>query len=215
MTMEIWLDTCDTEVVSEAAELGLVAGVTTNPSILAEAKDVKKTLSKLLDAQSGPVAVQVTNASTMVEEGRALAKFSKRIIVKVPIVPQGIKAICTLKKEKIPLMGTAILNVAQALIAANLGVDYMAPYFSHMHDKHEALKSMQSLDSKPKILVASLKEVSDLLFCASLGVSAVTIKPAVFRKLMEECDVAESFLQKFASDWNAAHGHSCKKILDD
>ncbi len=213
--MEIWLDTIDLDVIADGAKTGVISGVTTNPSILSRSKNVQETIARILDLQPGPVAVQVTGQTPeqILEEARHLNEQSNRLIIKIPLVRNGLIAMKQLRQENIPILGTAILYPTQALLAANQNIAYIAPYFCHMGDignAFESLKTMVDLlratQSQTKILVASLRQMDQLLYCASLGVHAVTIKPDLYAKLMAEQPVVEGFLQKFLSEWRQAHG---------
>jgi TalC/MipB family fructose-6-phosphate aldolase len=222
--MEIWLDTIDYETIADGARAGIISGVTTNPGILSQTKHVRETLTKLLDLQSGPVAVQVTSTDPegIIEEGRSAFAFSSRIIVKVPINHNGLIAIKKLRDEGVPIMGTGILFSSQALLASNLGVSYIAPYFSHIDNPSGPLSVLKTMigivganGSSTKILVASLKQVEQIVDCASLGVAAATIKPDLYRALMATHPLVEGFSEKFLQSWKQTHGsHSLKTYLE-
>jgi TalC/MipB family fructose-6-phosphate aldolase len=210
--LEIWLDTIDEDVIVEAVKTLPIAGVTTNPSILSTADNVLDAIQRLLEIQPGPVAVQVTarEAEVMVEEGLCIAALSPRIIIKVPINRDGLIAIHHLRKAEVSVMGTAVLFPAQALLACNHGVSYIAPYFSHMGllgDAHAALKHMVAIaGGSSKILAASLKQIDQVIFCALQGVSAVTLKPDLYRQLVAHHPIVEGFIDKFSADWAHTHG---------
>jgi transaldolase len=130
--MEIWLDTAELDLVQTAKEMGILHGVTTNPSIIAKSKmGMEDLLEKLLQMQPGPVTAQVTaeEAPEMVKQGSSLRQFSNRIIVKVPVTTEGVKAIYGLKLLQIPVMATAVFDSNQVLLAAKAGAAYNAPYF--------------------------------------------------------------------------------------
>jgi transaldolase len=221
--MEIWLDTIDAKVIADGEKTGVISGVTTNPSILSNTSDVFETLSELLDIQSGPVAVQVTSTDPqgMFDEASHIFEFSPRMIIKVPINRNGLIAIKQLQREKIPVLGTGILFSTQALLASNLGTSYISPYFSHMGDVGDAFETLQTIvdilrvsSSSTKVLVASLNQLNDIGYCASIGVAAVTIKPDLYYKLMADHPIVEGFFQKFLLDWTQTHGHlSIKEVL--
>lgn len=219
--MEIWLDTIDTEVILDGMKTGIIEGVTTNPSILSKATNVPDTLKKLLEIQTGQVAVQVTSCEVdnMVEEGMHIYRLSKRMVVKVPVSHNGLIAIRQLKEYGVSIVATGILTPAQALLAYNLKVEYIAPYFSHMENPLENLKIMvEILKNKPqartKILAASLREVDHIVQCAQLGVDVVTIKPDLYYKLVVNHPITENFCKKFAVDWSEQHGtNSIKQVL--
>jgi TalC/MipB family fructose-6-phosphate aldolase len=222
--MKIWLDTIDFEVVAEGAKTGIISGITTNPSILSNTQNVPDTLRRLLDIQPGPIAVQVTShtVENMIEEAQAIFEFSHRMVVKIPVNHNGLLAIEHLKKSGIPILGTGILFATQALLAINHNVAYIAPYFHHIKDvgdPFETLKTIANLakttDSSTKILVASLKHLEDIIYCALLGVEAITIKPQLYHQLVANHAIVENFSQKFFSDWMQTHGQvSIKEVLE-
>lgn len=213
--MQIWLDTIDYDVIADGVKTGVIEGVTTNPSILSKTKNVVETLHTLLEIQPGPIAVQVTSADPegMIEEGMRIFEFSSRMIIKVPINHKGLIAIKQLRQAKVPVLGTGILFSTQALLASNHGASYIAPYFSRIEDIGDAFTTLKTMvdilkvnHSSTKILVASLRELDHIIYCASLGVNAVTIKPDLYFKLIEDHPAIEGFSQKFLSDWSQAHG---------
>ncbi len=222
--MKIWLDTINLDLVAEAGKMGILFGITTNPSILSKAKNVEKTLMSLLGLQEGPVAVQVTaqDAEAMIEEGMHISKYSPRLIVKVPVTQNGLRAIKELTKRNIPVLGTGILHLSQALLAANLGASYIAPYFSHIGkiaNAEEVLEKMVTIlrlnRYETKLMVASLKSVDDIIFSARIGADAITIKDDLFMKLVADQASWEKTSQKFQSDWQEAHGNlSIKDLLN-
>lgn len=219
--MQIWLDTINCDAVADGAASGIIAGVTTNPSILSKTKNVPETLLRLLELQQGPIAVQVTSADVdaMVEEGKKIFEFSPRLIVKVPINNKGLIVMRRLREEKIPVLGTAVFDPTQALLAANLGASYISPYFSHMRDCGNAEALLKTIASvvqahpQTKMLVASIKTLEDLLYCALLDVDAITIKDHLYYQLVESHALVEKFLQKFSSEWKQTHGDASIKDL--
>lgn len=219
--MQIWLDTVNLEVIKDAVKKGVINGITTNPSILSKCPHIQDTLNQLLEVQNGPVAVQVTSSDThsMVDEGRHIFQFSNRMIVKIPVNAQGLEAMRQLRECNIPVLGTAIFDSTQALLAAKLDAAYIAPYFSHI-GKHacEVIKTISTLmkaqNYKTQIMAASIKTLEDLMQCALLGVDAVTIKDDLFYKFIDNHSSFEKISQKFAADWHQAFGkNSIKHFL--
>lgn len=221
--MELWLDTCDAQVVTNACRLGIIYGVTTNPTILAESRDdVENVINKLLDIQDGPIAIQVTadNAPEMIKQAVALHAFSDRIIVKVPVIQQGLMAMKELVQEGVAVMATAVFQPNQALLAALAGADYVAPYVSRMFDAgvdaYGALQTMVTMyrhyGLKTKILAAALRTTDQITTCASMGISAVTLKSSLFSQFIADDPSTVGCLKTFAEDWesrphNAVTGH--------
>jgi len=145
-------------------------------------------------------------------------EFSSRMIIKVPINRNGLIAIKQLRHAQVPVLGTGILFSTQALLASNQGASYISPYFGHIGgigDAFAILKTMVEIlrvnESSTKILVASLRELDHIIFCASLGVAAVTIKPDLYYKLIADHPAVEGFSQGFLSDWIQTHGQSSIK----
>lgn len=221
--MQFWLDTVNLEAVKRAVNAGIIAGITTNPSILARATNIPETLRQLLNLQQGPVAVQVTGqtAKEMVAEGRQIAAFSDRMIVKIPVNHEGLSAIKQLCADGIQVLGTGVSHPTQALLAANVGAAYIAPYYCHIGTPTEAKETLKNIKEilsvnamKTKILVASLRQLEDIVFCALLGVEAVTIKENLLDLLLAEQPVLEKFSHVFQADWKQAHGNvSIKDVL--
>ncbi len=211
--MEIWLDTSDSEIVRRGFEFGISTGVTTNPSILSkDLRPLDEILNSLLQIQPGWVAVQVlaSDAAEMVEQGRNLSDFSDRLIVKIPVTPEGLKAIHTLSSEEIPTLGTVVYHPSQALLAAEAGADYIAPYIGWIEksgeDPWKFLQQMkqfiQNYDYSTRILGASLSSVGQILKCAEMGIEAVTLKPELFETLVAVNPAVQNRIEQFENDWN-------------
>ncbi len=217
--MELWLDTLDADTITKAYALGLLHGVTTNPSLLSHSKHhLDSILEELLELQPGPVAVQVTSEFTtgQVMQAQRLYAFSHRLIIKVPVTTEGLQTIHQLKKANIPVMATAIFHPRQVLVAAMAGANYLAPYLRGIHDyvgedPFHVLQQMQCILQKyafpASILAASLRSPDDVVRCAQIGVAAVTVKSEVFAALITESDATRHHVNRFAADWQAS-GHS-------
>lgn len=210
--MEIWLDSCDIHAIKSACKFNIVYGVTTNPSILSKTKeDPKVIISALLEIQNGPVAVQVVakESDAMIQQALALNAFSSRIIVKVPVTKEGLVAMTAISQEYVPVMATAVFHPHQALLAALAGADYVAPYLGRMYDvgidAHAALKEMQTIyrhyNFKTKILAAAIKTSGQIMNCAEMGISAVTLKETLFEQFLCDDSHTKAALQTFEADW--------------
>lgn len=213
--MEIWLDTADLDLIESAKSMGILHGVTTNPSIVAKSKiGMEELLEKILQVQNGPVTAQVTalDASKMVEQGRELYHFSNRIVVKVPVTKEGIKAIYSLSAEKIPVMATAVFDLNQVLLGAKAGAVYVAPYFSSMCELEmsgfDQFKSMAALLNRyqysTKIIAASLKTAEQVRECAEIGTHAVTMNKDVFLSFIDNHPETMKRIDRFSKDWQTA-----------
>ena len=213
--MEIWLDTSDLELVQLADEMGILHGVTTNPSIVAKAKiGFEPLLQSLLKLQKGPVTAQVTaqEAKEMASQGKALHEFSSRIIVKVPVTKEGLKAIRILKLEGISVMATTVFDLNQVVLAARAGADYIAPYFSSICESDIAgfesfqsmLRFLQRYEYPAKLLAASLKSAEHVKQIAEIGADAVTLNKEVFSSLIDNNLETMKRIDRFAQDWAKA-----------
>jgi transaldolase len=207
--MEIWLDTIEKDVIEKAKELGLLHGVTTNPTILSEVgMPAEECIEHLLTLFSGPLAIQVTlrTASEMVEQGKDLNDFSPRIIVKIPVTEEGVQAIHRLTHLGIPVMATAIFEPIQALLAIKAGARYLAPYFSYLGEKAlpicHTIQNM--LTSRSKLLVAALNSPMQVVQCAEACFGAVTMKADLFKECLTPPSQTLDHLARFESAWQKA-----------
>lgn len=222
--MEIWLDTANRSIIEKAVGLGtgIVYGVTTNPSIISSesaSTPLEVLIMDILELHSGPVAVQVIDTDTagMIRQAKALHAFSSRIIVKIPVTQNGIRAMCALSKEGVLCMATAIFEPRQALLAFKAGARYLAPYLGKIADTGscpiEVLVYMKMLKENysftGEIIAAGVREVSEVISCADVGVKAITLPPTVFEELVSDNKNTQMALEKFSVDWKKA----CKTPL--
>lgn len=210
--MKIWLDTANIQAIEKAHQMGLLFGVTTNPSIVAASgRDFLDLLGQLLSLQNGPVTAQVVADTTaeMVDQARMLHSFSSRLVIKIPATEMGFEAIHTLTKEGISTMATVIFKPHQALLAALAGADYVAPYINRMAnagiDPEKALASMTQMfrqhGLKTKILGASIKTIEQVIMCAEMGIHGVTLSDEMFNKLIADEPLTSHAVQQFAENW--------------
>jgi transaldolase len=212
--MEIWFDSCDRNAIRAACRFGLISGVTTNPKLMAEThEDPEKILSTLLEIQDGPVAVQVTSEQSekIVEEALSLHTFSDRILVKIPVTRQGLVAMKQLVEQEVSILATAIFHPNQALLAALVKADYIAPYVGRMQDAgldaFAGLKSMVAIyrqyGFKTKILAAGLRTAEQIQMCAEIGIGAVTLKNSLFEEWTADSPDTLDSLREFALAWES------------
>jgi len=213
--MEIWLDTANLSLIEQASKMGILHGVTTNPSIVAKSNlSLEDLLQKIFSLQSGPVTAQVTalNAEEMIRQGKNLHKFSDQIIIKVPTTAEGLKAMRALSQAQIPVMATAIFDINQVLLAAHAKANYIAPYFSRICEDDmngvNILKGMLSLLSRysfsSKLIAASLHTAEQVRECCEMGVHAVTLTDKVFCEIIGDHPQTVKSVNKFAKDWKEA-----------
>lgn len=206
--MNIWLDTTNAKIIQTAVRFGVLTGVTTNPTLIAQTKRKEQhVLKDLLHYQEGPVTAQVTSldVAEMVQQGQSLYSFSKRIIVKVPVTQAGLEAIHLLSRQGIPTMATVVFDVQQALMAALAGAAHVAIYITRIEKAGKnpwdilasILKIFQNYKLKTKILGASISSVEQVLKCAEMGINAVTIKEEVFGKLIADSPLTQESVKQF------------------
>lgn len=210
--MKLWLDTIDFSLIDDACKLNILAGVTTNPSILAGSSiDPEITIRKLLDIQPGGVAVQTTKTElpSIVKQAHRISKISERIIIKIPAINDGFRAIAILEKEGIHTLATTIFEVKQIVFSGMLGATYAAPYIGRIEsatgNAFEILNEAQNIISKhrysTKIMAAGIRTKEQFIKCAALGMAAVTIPATVYKELFSSNPNVDSCLEKFNSAW--------------
>jgi len=207
--MQIWLESIDIPMLEKAQKRGILHGVTTNPSMLVS--NPRDTLSALLSAQPGPVAVEVFEdlAPSMISQGKALYEFSPRIVVKVPVTERGLEAIHSLSKDQIPVMASGIVQPTQALVAALGGAGWVAPYFSRfMKSGDNPLAQLEAVKKiilvyqmRTRILAVNPKTIEQIKSCAEIGIDAITIREDVFRDLIETHELTAQTIEQYADDW--------------
>lgn len=217
--MELYLDTANVADVERLARIFPIAGVTTNPSIVAASKesiwDVLPRLQNTL-GEKGTLFAQTMSrdAQGMVAEAKRLSNALPEIVVKIPVTAEGLAAIKQLKKEGITTLGTAVYSAAQGLLAALAGAKYVAPYVNRVDaqggdgirtvQELQALLALHAPDSM--VLAASFKTPRQALDCLLAGCEAITLPVDVAQQMLNTPAV-ESAIEKFESDWKNAFGH--------
>lgn len=212
--MKLWLDTIDFDLIEDARKLNALAGVTTNPSILAGSNvDPEIIIRKLLDIQPGGVAVQTTETELplIVKQAHRIAKISERIIIKIPAINDGFRAIAILEKEGIRTLATTIFEVKQIVFSSMVGATYAAPYVGRMEtatgNAFQILSEAQNIISKyrydTKIMAAGIRTPEQFIKCAALGIAAATIPEIVYKELFSSNSDIDSCLEKFNSAWQS------------
>ena len=210
--MDIWLDTTNIQQVHKAVRTGLLSGVTTNPTLIAQAeRGLEEVLEDLLHHQEGPVTAQVVSDDTfeMVQQGQTLYSLSNRLIIKIPLTKNGLEAVHLLSRQGIPTMATVVFQPRQALMAALAGANYVAPYLGRMEkagiDPWAGLQNIlhlfQNYRLKTKVLGASLQTVDQVMKCAAAGIYGVTVKDDLFDKLIDDDAMTLKAVEKFTEDW--------------
>lgn len=215
--MKIFLDTADIEEIRQGVELGLVDGVTTNPSLVSKVKgkDFRTVVTEILKATPGPVSIEVvsTEYDGMLKQARKIRELGNNAVVKIPVTLDGLKAIRTLKTEKIPVNCTLIFNPIQALFAAKAGAEFVSPFVGRLDDISEdgmflieQIRTMfDNYAIETKILVASIRHPVHVVRAAMIGADAATLPFAVLQKLPEHPKTTEG-LSRFLDDWKKVSG---------
>jgi transaldolase len=209
--MQIFLDTADVREIRELAELGLVNGVTTNPSIIAkEGRPFREIVDEILTLVDGPVNLEVvsTDAAGMLKEGRDLASLHKNVVVKIPLIPEGLKAVRQLTSEGIKTNVTLCFSAPQALLAAKAGATYISPFVGRLDDisdvgmdlVREILIIYRNYGYATQVLAASLRTPVHFLEAALAGAHVCTLPPTVLRQLMRH-PLTDIGLEGFLADW--------------
>lgn len=215
--MEIWLDTLNQQLITDAVNRGVLHGVTTNPTIVGKSqKTLDDVVEMLLDAQDGPIAVQVVadNPEEMIRQAEILTSHSPRVIVKVPVSNQGLLAIHTLTSKRIPVMATAVFDPLQALLALKAGAHYIAVYTGRIEERGVNPKAtlsviQQMIDncaSDTKIIAAGVKSKDFILFCIEQHIAAITLNDTVYKDLILDHPGTTDAIEKFDHDWAQAKG---------
>jgi transaldolase len=209
--MKFFIDTANLDEIKEALKLGLLDGVTTNPSLFAKAGKPFETLAKeICDLVPGPVSLEViaTNAEEMIAEGRALRQFGKNVVVKIPLTTEGLKAVKALSSEGTPINVTLIFQPIQALLAAKAGATYVSPFVGRLDDIGvDGMKMVGDIVTifnhykfETEVLVASVRHPIHLLEAARMGAHVATIPLKVIQMLTKH-PLTDSGLQTFLDDW--------------
>ncbi|MGE5498676.1 MAG: fructose-6-phosphate aldolase [Syntrophothermus sp.] len=209
--MKFFIDTAKISEIREAAALGILDGVTTNPSLVAkEGMDFRKLLDEILSIVDGPVSAEVisTDYEGILKEGRELAAIHKNIVVKVPLIKEGLKAVKTFSQEGIKTNVTLCFSPSQALLAAKAGATYISPFVGRLDDiSHDGMQLIgqivQIYDNygyETEVLVASIRHPLHLVDAAMMGADVATMPFNVIDKLFKH-PLTDIGLDSFLNDW--------------
>ncbi|WP_305044745.1 fructose-6-phosphate aldolase [Geoalkalibacter sp.] len=210
--MKFFIDTADVHEIRKAVELGLVDGVTTNPSLIAKSgRDFRDVINEITAIVDGPISAEViaTDAPGMVREGQELAKINPRnIVIKVPMTEEGLKATRIFASEGIKTNVTLVFSPVQALLAAKAGATYVSPFVGRLddvgHDGMEGIDDIRSIFDNygytTEIIVASVRSPLHVLRAALIGADICTIPYGVIAQLSKH-PLTDVGLSKFLADW--------------
>ncbi|HKB87787.1 MAG TPA: fructose-6-phosphate aldolase [Ignavibacteriaceae bacterium] len=209
--MKFFIDTADIEEIKEAESLGILDGVTTNPSLVSKTgKDFRKLLDEILEIVDGPVSAEVisTDYEGIVKEGRELSKIHRNIVVKVPLIKEGLKSVKTLSEEGIKTNVTLCFSPSQALLAAKAGASYISPFVGRLDDIStsgmdlisQIVQIYRNYNYETEVLVASIRHPLHLVEAALIGADVCTMPFEVINKLFNH-PLTNAGLDKFLNDW--------------
>ena len=216
--MKFFIDTANLEEIGEAASLGILDGVTTNPTLLARevartGGDPKDILHQICESVEGPVSAEVTRLDIegMIGDGRELSRIHSNIVIKIPITEEGLKATRVLESEKIRVNTTLVFSTNQAMLAAKAGTTYVSPFIGRLDDiGHEGMDVVREIVQifleyglKSEVIVASVRHPLHVVEAALTGAHIVTI-PFKVIKQMARHPLTDIGIDRFASDWEKA-----------
>lgn len=211
--MKIFIDTANTEEIRKANELGVVCGVTTNPSLIAkEGRVFKEVVEEIAQIVDGPISAEVISleADKMVEEALELAEIHKNIVIKIPMTAEGLKAVSALNKKGIKTNVTLIFSPAQALLAARAGAAYVSPFVGRLNDiASDGNKLIESIAAmfeihgiSTEIIAASIRSPEDVTNAALAGAHIATIPYKVILQMIKH-PLTDDGIERFLKDWDA------------
>ena len=217
--MKFFIDTANVEDIKKANDLGVICGVTTNPSLIAkEGRDFNQVISEIASIVDGPISGEVkattVDAAGMIAEGREIAKIHKNMVVKIPMTTEGLKATKVLSAEGIRCNVTLIFSANQALLAARAGAAYVSPFLGRLDDISQpgidlvrTISEMFDLydDIKTEIIAASVRSPIHVTDCALAGADIATVPYAVIEQMTKH-PLTDAGIAKFQKDYLAVFG---------
>ena len=214
--MKIFIDTADLDEIREIASWGVIDGATTNPTLVKRSgrtfEEIINEIFKLID---GPISLEVVSEKSddMVKEAKSLVskvteKYGKNVAIKIPMTPEGLKAVKKLKEEKIKTNVTLVFSANQALLAAKAGATFVSPFIGRLDDIgqegmqiiEEIMEIFVNYDVKTEVIVASIRHPIHVIEAARLGADIATIPPGVIRKMAKH-SLTDKGIESFLKDW--------------
>lgn len=222
--MKIFLDTANIKAIRHYSEMGMVDGITTNPTLLSkENEDPEKIMKEIVNIVQGPVSLEVISTETdqIIEEAYILKRYGSNVVIKVPMIPDGLKAVKKLKDEDIDTNVTLVFSASQALLAAKAGASFVSPFIGRLDDiSNDGMNLIRDIhqifknyDYNTKILVASIRHPIHVIESAKAGADVVTLPPDILGKMFLH-PLTDKGLKTFISDWeNLKRTNPSIKIL--
>lgn len=210
--MKIFLDSANLESIKTYNDMGILDGVTTNPSLLSKEKgDPRKVMNEIVRIVKGPVNLEVigTDYEVMIEEAHRLKKYGENVVVKIPMIPAGLRAVKRLAQEGISTNVTLIFSSNQAILAAKSGASYVSPFIGRLDDNgqdgmsivKEITQIFANYKFETEILVASIRHPIHVIEAGKCGADIVTLPPEILQKMFTH-PLTDKGLNGFLSDWN-------------
>ncbi len=216
--MKFFIDTANVDEIREANEMGIICGVTTNPSLIAkEGRDFNQVIAEIASIVDGPISGEVkattTDAAGMIKEGREIAAIHPNMVVKIPMTAEGLKAVKVLSAEGIKTNVTLIFTTAQALLAARAGATYVSPFVGRLDDISmpgvELIEDIADVfmthDIKTEIIAASIRHAIHVIDCARAGADIATVPYKVLMQMTKH-PLTDQGIEKFKKDYIAVFG---------
>ena len=210
--MQLFLDTANIDEIRNAVKLGVISGVTTNPSLMAKEKDVdfRAAIQEICELVQGPVSAEVISldAASMIEEARVLAAWSPHVVVKVPITPAGLEATAALSKQGIKTNLTLCFSTNQALLAARAGATYVSPFVGRLDDVgHDGIALVAEIvevfalhDLPTQVIAASIRHPLHCIAAAKVGAQIATIPYGILMQMVRH-PLTDAGITRFLEDW--------------
>jgi len=214
--MKIFIDTADLDEIKELASWGIVDGVTTNPTLVAKSgRPFKEIINEIFKIVDGPISLEAVSekADDMIKEAKSLVskvseKYRKNVTIKIPMTPEGLKAVKKLKKEGIKTNVTLVFSANQALFAAKAGASFVSPFIGRLDDIgqegmqiiEEIMEIFVNYDIETEVIVASIRHPIHVLEAARLGADIATVPPAIIRKMVKH-SLTDVGIEQFLKDW--------------
>jgi transaldolase len=213
-----FIDTANVEEIRMANEMGIICGVTTNPSLIAkEGRDFKQVIGEIASIVDGPISGEVkattTDAKGMIREGREIAAIHPNMVVKIPMTVEGLKAVKVLTAENIPTNVTLVFSAAQALLAARAGAAYVSPFLGRLDDIsmpginliEDIMEIFQIHGIETEIIAASVRNPIHVIDCARVGADIATVPYKVLVQMTQH-PLTDQGIEKFKKDYLAVFG---------
>jgi transaldolase len=209
--MKIFLDTANVEHIKEANSWGILDGVTTNPTLIArEGRNFREVVEEICNIVDGPISAEVVSMKSgeMIEEAKGLASIHKNIVIKVPIIPEGLKTIKKLKELNIKTNATLVFSPNQALLAAKAGATYVSPFIGRLDDighigmdvVRDTMIIFENYNFETQVIVASIRNPIHVIDAALIGAHVATVPYDTLKKMVKHA-LTDVGIDRFLKDW--------------